>query len=1049
MAENQRAPRIPRLDLRKLQVGKEATFTEETRRSGERGRHSNRRQTDFLASDPTSFASLFRKSYEKGSSSPKEDHRTAVTARATSKRIEVPQRPEKIKKPAYSARAHVGDGRGRSVVSCSRGYPERKGQSTSRSRPVVQPSNELRNVLNYAYEQHGIQDDAMESPTTATEEKMIEQTLYSVRYSPSKLEEQNVYWKPSKEVKSPRFERSHQIRANRAKNLPSLLPKSPRRPKHFACASSGRIAAVQQEQSPRSKTEESSVSPRRVYHFDTSIYERFGLKLESGQKETDNELDRVSQETNCFEHLSVSSDEEQPASDLPPKLSFYSGHAPEATSLNGKSPEGEAKKQLRPNTVSVFRRSEERTPREIPAPRRPSTASMYHEMGTGIAPVTSYDKKLEGSRNRRGSANAKSEARDGRRSRTSSIGRPKSGTPMEDTTLEGPAHRSPRNNFRAGDLHVAKTESQDTAAVKSSERSLPVSIRCYKHSSNIFLEREYFPQQFTDAWRKSFQQLDEHPVSSGDEGNTAANVSPTKANPESLSFFEDIDDRQGTSRSKAKIRARIKSNFRVEDDAEFQRWIAKHGRKKFVKNLQSMMDLLRQWFRWIDADGSGELSVEELTEPLLSLGLASSHQEVRALIHAVKGSLPPDIAAVFAYVHKKSSSSEGTDLELGKLLGTLSVSLEDDDDWQRQQSEAAYLQSLSSSIGKQNRNAAPTVDSLRLRMLTDIELQQQQLHQGSAPKHGSAENYKVSGSRKHSPEIGFSEFVTLLTDQSIVDTAKAIVNVQNQVKYASKCWNSFHRSRDTERQEQNRRVSEPRDGAGRRSSMPRRLSVGDMELDPTTRRLSIDLPLARPTAEGSSSGVQMSKQETTRTTLRLKPRRASYHGIQNLMGSSKEGHNEKPLEEDNQTLQALKDVEHCTKTLDNSSKKHGRTGVVVLQNAARKKETELYGDGGNAGLKNPLTRLFREFMMGRLGDSSLSFPVIISAFRRKRLMRACCGDGSEDELKQVEEEVADRRADKFAADKFQIPQGITMGLAAAKNNLIQYANKHQRPKEQE
>jgi hypothetical protein len=159
--------------------------------------------------------------------------------------------------------------------------------------------------------------------------------------------------------------------------------------------------------------------------------------------------------------------------------------------------------------------------------------------------------------------------------------------------------------------------------------------------------------------------------------------------------------------------------------------------------------------------------------------------------------------------------------------------------------------------------------------------------------------------------------------------------------------------------------------------------------------------------------------------------------MQNLMGSSKE--QEQPRKQKNMALEAIKDVEHTTKALDTSSKKYGRTGVILLQPGAEKKKLGPHDDDSGTGLKNPLTRLFREFMLGRLGDSSLSFPIIISAFRRKRLTRACCGDYSGDMAKHVEEGIANRQVDRYAEGRFVIPEGITVGLAAAKNNLIKYS----------
>ena len=45
--------------------------------------------------------------------------------------------------------------------------------------------------------------------------------------------------------------------------------------------------------------------------------------------------------------------------------------------------------------------------------------------------------------------------------------------------------------------------------------------------------------------------------------------------------------------------------------------------------------LMRQWFGFLDADGSGRVSVDELEDPLISVGLAHSRRSVENLILAV------------------------------------------------------------------------------------------------------------------------------------------------------------------------------------------------------------------------------------------------------------------------------------------------------------------------------------------------------------------------------------------------------------------------------
>ena len=73
---------------------------------------------------------------------------------------------------------------------------------------------------------------------------------------------------------------------------------------------------------------------------------------------------------------------------------------------------------------------------------------------------------------------------------------------------------------------------------------------------------------------------------------------------------------------------RSRSNWRAkqaaaaEYDQQARRWYQKHNSKPpFDFTLQQRRDLKR-WFDFIDGDGSGEISIAELSDPLLSTGAA-------------------------------------------------------------------------------------------------------------------------------------------------------------------------------------------------------------------------------------------------------------------------------------------------------------------------------------------------------------------------------------------------------------------------------------------
>ncbi|TYZ62509.1 hypothetical protein PybrP1_008719 [[Pythium] brassicae (nom. inval.)] len=65
------------------------------------------------------------------------------------------------------------------------------------------------------------------------------------------------------------------------------------------------------------------------------------------------------------------------------------------------------------------------------------------------------------------------------------------------------------------------------------------------------------------------------------------------------------------------------------------RWLSKHGRKSQLKEFRAKTVLMRRWFESLDADGSGEVGLNELEDPLVSVGLARSRDDVQKLIDEV------------------------------------------------------------------------------------------------------------------------------------------------------------------------------------------------------------------------------------------------------------------------------------------------------------------------------------------------------------------------------------------------------------------------------
>ncbi|KAL4177372.1 hypothetical protein KRP22_002305 [Phytophthora ramorum] len=65
------------------------------------------------------------------------------------------------------------------------------------------------------------------------------------------------------------------------------------------------------------------------------------------------------------------------------------------------------------------------------------------------------------------------------------------------------------------------------------------------------------------------------------------------------------------------------------------RWLDKHGRNSNLKSAREQLALMRRWFDSLDTDGSGEVGLDELEDPLVSVGLAENRDDVQHLIEEV------------------------------------------------------------------------------------------------------------------------------------------------------------------------------------------------------------------------------------------------------------------------------------------------------------------------------------------------------------------------------------------------------------------------------
>lgn len=65
---------------------------------------------------------------------------------------------------------------------------------------------------------------------------------------------------------------------------------------------------------------------------------------------------------------------------------------------------------------------------------------------------------------------------------------------------------------------------------------------------------------------------------------------------------------------------------------QHHQWLEKHGKHSKLQDKRQRIRMLQVWFTMLDVDGSGTVGLDELGEPLVSVGLASSRNEVARMI---------------------------------------------------------------------------------------------------------------------------------------------------------------------------------------------------------------------------------------------------------------------------------------------------------------------------------------------------------------------------------------------------------------------------------
>lgn len=96
------------------------------------------------------------------------------------------------------------------------------------------------------------------------------------------------------------------------------------------------------------------------------------------------------------------------------------------------------------------------------------------------------------------------------------------------------------------------------------------------------------------------------------------------------------DSRHDAAEEKAAQMKHVKTTRQVQQLDELN-WLKKRKMLRYRRRLNEYdyIQTLKDWFESLDADKSGEISLEELVVPLLSIGAAENVQEVRSLFRKV------------------------------------------------------------------------------------------------------------------------------------------------------------------------------------------------------------------------------------------------------------------------------------------------------------------------------------------------------------------------------------------------------------------------------
>jgi hypothetical protein len=133
--------------------------------------------------------------------------------------------------------------------------------------------------------------------------------------------------------------------------------------------------------------------------------------------------------------------------------------------------------------------------------------------------------------------------------------------------------------------------------------------------------------------KRSFMKQIEHDAKrrASDRQEIHSSIQALKRDAHLLTSFRRSRKKEERSKRKARL------SQKELEKAQFKTWIRYRNPNlnRSIEQATSRRKLLREWFGFLDADGSGEISREELGVPLISLGLAADMVAVDRLIDSV------------------------------------------------------------------------------------------------------------------------------------------------------------------------------------------------------------------------------------------------------------------------------------------------------------------------------------------------------------------------------------------------------------------------------